>query len=155
MVWVFAPGMMAALLEGRMPWARHPAALLLGVALLLVGTQVYWASLDLPSALGSFLIVAWSVERRPHLGVLAVPASIGAALTYSAYLWHVDVIKEIGSVPLAVIALLAIASAVYLIVERPILTFARQRGASFGAIRGLLTPRGTASGNQPPSEPVR
>lgn len=155
MIWAFVPGMMAALLEGRMSWARHPAVFLVGIVLLLLGTQVYWASLDLPSALGSFFIVVWAVERRPHLGPFAVPASIGAALTYSAYLWHVDVLKEIGPVPVALIALLTIASAIYLIVERPILTLARRRGAAFGTIPVILAPPGAPSGNQAPSESVR
>jgi peptidoglycan/LPS O-acetylase OafA/YrhL len=75
--------------------------------------------MDIASGVGSFLIVAWAVERQPALGFAAVPASIGAALTYSAYLWHVDLLETIPSTPLALAAVVGVSTAVYLIVERP------------------------------------
>ncbi len=124
-VWAFAPGMFVALLEGRMPWAARPVTLALGIALLALGTHIWWASIDLPSGLGSFFVVAWAVERRPNLGPLAIPASIGAALTYSVYLWHVDLLKTIPSTPFALAATVLIASASYLIVERPFIRVGR------------------------------
>lgn len=125
MFWAFAPGMLVALLEGRMPWAGRPVTLALGIALLALGTQIWWASIDLPSVLGSFFIVAWAVERRPSLGRAAIPASVGAALTYSVYLWHVDLLKAIPSTPLALLAIAVVSGAAYLIVERPFIRVGR------------------------------
>ena len=126
MLWAFAPGMLVALLEGRIRWAARPVTLALGIGLLVLGTQVWWASIDLPSGIGSFFIVAWAVERRPSLGPLAIPASIGAALTYSVYLWHVDLLQTIPSTPLALVAIVAVASTAYLIVERPFIGLGRR-----------------------------
>ncbi len=125
MVWAFTPGMFVALLQGRIPWASRSVTLALGIALLVLGTQMSWASIDVVSGLGSFFTVAWAVERRPSLGLLAIPASIGAALTYSAYLWHVDLLKTIPSTPLALVAIVAVASAAYVLVERPFIRLGR------------------------------
>ncbi len=140
MFWAFAPGMLVALLQGRIPWAARPVTLALGIALLVLGLHVWWASIDLPSGVGSFFIVAWAVERRPSLGPLAIPASIGAALTYSVYLWHVDVLKTIPSTPLALLAIVAIASATYVIVERPFIRLGRRLGR-----RAPASPTGTVA----------
>jgi len=126
LIWVFTPGMFVALMEGRMRWAARPATLAFGIALMLLGTRVYWASVDVPSAVGTFLIVAWAVERRPALGPLARPAAIGAALTYSVYLWHVDFLRAIEGPPTALLVTLAVASAVYLTVERPAIRLGRR-----------------------------
>jgi peptidoglycan/LPS O-acetylase OafA/YrhL len=125
-IWVFTPGMFVALMEGRMRCAARPATLAFGIALMLAGTRVYWASIDVPSALGTFLIIAWAVERRPALGPLARPAAIGAALTYSVYLWHVDFLKAIEGPPAALVLTLAVASAVYVTVERPAIRLGRR-----------------------------
>ena len=119
MIWAFAPGMFVALLHGRIRWAAHPAALAIGIALLALGTQVGWASVDLPSALGSFFVIAWAVERRPSVGIARIPIAIGAALTYSAYLWHVDLLKTIPSTAGALSAIVLVSGAAYLFVERP------------------------------------
>ena len=125
MLWAFAPGMFVALLEGQIRWAARPMTLVIGIALLAAGLQSAWASVDVASGFGSFFVIAWAVERRPSLGIAAVPASIGAALTYSVYLWHVDLLKAIPSVPLALIAAVAIASLAYLLVERPFIRLGR------------------------------
>jgi len=150
MFWAFAPGMFVALMEGRMPWAARPATLALGIVLLAIGTEVWWASIDLPSGMGSFFIVAWAVERRPSLGRLAIPASIGAALTYSVYLWHADLLEQIPSTPLALVAIVTVASASYLIVERPFLRvgryLARRRPTSASGSGAVGGPVGTSVG---------
>ncbi len=144
MIWVFTPGMFVALVEGRMPWAARPATLLFGIALLLVGTRMDWASIDLPSALGTFLVVGWTVARRPGLGPLARPAAIGAALTYSVYLWHIDLLTAIDSPLVALGATLAVATAGYLLVERPALhlgqRLARNTPAPNAPVSALATP---------------
>ena len=126
MIWVFTPGMFVAVMQGRMSWAARPATLAFGIALLLFGTMSYWASVDLPSAFGTFLIVGWAVERRPALGPLASPAAVGAALTYSVYLWHVDFLKAIEGPPTALLVTIAVASALYITVERPAIRLGRR-----------------------------
>ena len=128
MLWAFTPGMLVALLEGRIPWAARPLTLAVGIVLLLIGTRVWWSSIDLPSGLGSFFVIAWAVERRPSLGRAAVLASVGAALTYSVYLWHVDLLKTIPSTPLALLAVVVVSSAVYVVVERPFIRVGRYLG---------------------------
>jgi len=144
MIWVFTPGMFVALMEGRMSWAGRPATLMFGIAFLLVGTMVWWPSIDPPSALGTFLIVAWTVERRPALGLLARPAAIGAALTYSVYLWHVDLLSAIDGPFVALLVTIVVASAVYVLVERPMLRLGRRLGrrttAPSGPVSVLATP---------------
>jgi peptidoglycan/LPS O-acetylase OafA/YrhL len=125
MIWAFAPGMLVALLEGRKEWAARPGTLALGIVLLAIGTQAPWLSVDIASGIGTFFVIAWAVERRPSLGVFTRAASIGAALTYSAYLWHVDLLKTIPSAPLALLALVAVSTVAYIAVERPFLRLGR------------------------------
>lgn len=92
------------------------------------------------------------LEGRPQLGPLALPASVGAALTYSAYLWHVDVLRDVEPVGLALIALVAIASAVYVVVERPILLIAGGWVAASGGAASILGVPQSNSTNQATSE---
>ncbi len=98
--------------------------------MLIVGTFSPWASVDVPSALGSLLVVGWTLARRPAFGPLAPLAAAGAALTYSMYLWHVDVIRAFGGGPVSVIAGLAIASVIFVLIERPILRLGRAKRSS-------------------------
>jgi peptidoglycan/LPS O-acetylase OafA/YrhL len=127
MLWAFIPGMLLALLpNGDQRFAR-PWFLVGGIVLLAIGTASPWASLDVPSALGSFLLVAWTIARRPSLGPAAILASVGAALTYSVYLWHVDVIRAFGGGLPSVVACAGIATVVYVVIERPVLRIARSR----------------------------
>ena len=127
MLWAFTPGMFVALLEHRA--SANPVVLLAGIALLVLGTQALWASIDLASAVGAGLVIAWTVARRPTLGWFAPIASVGAALTYAAYLWHVDIIKIAPSTLAAIVVTLVIASASYVLVERPILHLVQSRRA--------------------------
>ena len=126
MLWAFTPGMFVAVLEHDATWFGRPWTLFAGLILLLVGTGAWWASIDVASGLGSFLVVAWTVARRPNLGPIAPLAAAGAAITYSAYLWHVDVIRTVGGGPPMVLILVALAGAIYLGVERPIIRGARR-----------------------------
>lgn len=127
MLWAFVPGMLLALRRDDDQRFASTWFLVAGVALLLVGTFSPWASVDVPSALGSLFVVAWTVTRRPDLGRLAPLAAAGAAVTYSMYLWHVDVIRAIGGGPTSVIAGVAIAGAIYVLIERPILRLGRAK----------------------------
>ena len=126
MLWAFVPGMLLALRPDDRRFASS-WFLVAGIALLLLGTFSPWASVDVPSALGSFFVVGWTVTRQPDLGRLAPLAAVGAAITYSMYLWHVDVIRAFGGGPASVIAGLAIAGAIYVLIERPILRLGRAR----------------------------
>lgn len=126
MIWTFAPGMLAAMSEvGGVRWTAHPAVLAAGVGLVALGTSAPWFSLDLASGVGAGLIVAWCVTRRPMLGAATRLAAVGAALTYSSYLWHVDLIKMTSSGATAILGTLAIAALVYVVVERPVMHWAR------------------------------
>ena len=128
MIWAFIPGMLAAMIEHRgMQWPGRPMVLAAGLGLVAIGTAAPWFSVDFASGLGSGLIVSWCVIRRPSLGVASRLAAIGAALTYSAYLWHVDLIKLTSSVPIALIATVVVAALIYVSVERPLM----QRGRLF------------------------
>ena len=128
MIWAFIPGMLAALVEDRgMRWPGHPMILVAGLGLLAIGTAAPWFSVDLASGLGAGLLVSWCVTRRPSLGAAGRLAAVGAALTYSAYLWHVDLIRVTSSVPVALIATVVIAGLIYVLVERPLM----QRGRVF------------------------
>ena len=140
MLWSFAPGMFVALLEGQIRWAARPMTLVLGVALLAAGTQSAWASVDVASGFGAFFVIAWAVERRPSLGIAAVPASIGAALTYSIYLWHVDLLRVIPSTPVALLVVVVVAGLAYLLVERPFINIGRVLARPL-----VREPRGTIS----------
>jgi peptidoglycan/LPS O-acetylase OafA/YrhL len=128
MLWTFVPGMLLALRRDDDRRFASSWFLVAGIALLVVGTFSPWASVDVPSALGSLFVVAWTVTRRPDLGRLAPLAAAGAAVTYSMYLWHVDVIRAFGGGPMSVILGVAIAGAIYVLIERPILRLGRAKG---------------------------
>jgi peptidoglycan/LPS O-acetylase OafA/YrhL len=140
MLWAFVPGMLLAVRSDDDGRFANRWFLIGGITLLAIGTASPWASVDVPSALGSFLIVAWTVARRPDLGRLAPLAAIGAAVTYSMYLWHVDVIRAVGGGLASVIAGLAIAGVVYVVIERPILRLGRAKGSRLRAPASLQAP---------------
>jgi peptidoglycan/LPS O-acetylase OafA/YrhL len=128
MVWTFVPGMLVALLENGRAAAWFRRLPILGVILLAIGTTSPWPSVDVASAAGAFLLVGWAVSSRPTLGrfaALAPLAAAGAAITYSAYLWHVDLIRALPPV-VDVVAILAVSSLVYVLVEGPAIRFGRR-----------------------------
>jgi peptidoglycan/LPS O-acetylase OafA/YrhL len=129
--WLFVPGMCLAVVEDRLPgWLGTPPVLILGALLVAAGAWVApWVNSDVLTASGSATLVAWVLVRRP-----AMPrwVSLGAALSYAFYLWHVDVIRTVatwGPWPVAAAAALvgtgAIAYASYRFVERPALAAAK------------------------------
>jgi peptidoglycan/LPS O-acetylase OafA/YrhL len=141
MFWSFVPGMLLALRSDDDQRFASPWFLLAGIAMLAVGTFSPWASVDVPSALGSFFVVAWTLSRRPDLGPFAPLAAAGAAITYSMYLWHVDVIRVFGGGLMSVVVAVAIAGTIYTVIERPILRLGRSdrpRGAAPEAIPAAL-----------------
>lgn len=140
MFWAFVPGMLLALRPDGDRRFRSSWFLIAGIALLIVGTSSPWASVDVPSALGSFFIVAWTVARQPDLGRVAPLAAAGAAITYSMYLWHVDVIRASGGGLTAVIAGVAIAGTIYLLIERPILRLGRAKRSRAAPMASMPAP---------------
>ena len=123
MVWAFVPGMLVALWADRSE-LRSPLALVAGIVLLIVGTASPWASIDLPSAIGAFLVVGWVVVAAPDLGRLSSLAAAAAALSYSVYLWHGDLLAAFD--PVVALALtVGVAGLIYAIVERPSIDFGR------------------------------
>jgi peptidoglycan/LPS O-acetylase OafA/YrhL len=139
MVWAFVPGMLVALWADR-PQLRSPLVLVAGIALLIVGTTAPWASIDLPSAFGAFLVVGWVVAVAPDLRRLTSPAAAGAAISYSVYLWHGDLLASFE--PLAALALTtAISTLIYVVVERPSIRLGR---ALMGRQRPAVPAQATA-----------
>ena len=123
MIWAFVPGMLVAQRSGRSE-LRSPIALVAGIALLVVGTSAPWASIDLPSAFGAFLVIGWVVAAAPDLGRLTPLAGAAAAISYSVYLWHADLLATFD--PIAALALtVAVAGLVYAMFERPSIAFGR------------------------------
>jgi peptidoglycan/LPS O-acetylase OafA/YrhL len=121
--------MAVALLAPRLPVGRRGWFLLpIGVALMSWGfaNPLVWSSLDLPGGLGSGFLVAWAVATRPTFHTLAPVVSAGAAMSYSIYLWHGDLIRAIPSAPVALAATCLVAAVVYAGIERPILQRARR-----------------------------
>lgn len=118
-VWAFVPGMLVATLEGSTAAARWFRRLpLLGIVLLILGIRMPVSSVDVLTASGAFLLIGWAVTVRPTFGRLAPVLAIGAAVSYSVYLWHVDLIKALEPA-LALVTTVLVASMVYLAVERP------------------------------------
>jgi acetyltransferase len=123
MVWAFVPGMLVALWADR-PRLRSPFVLVAGIILVIVGTTAPWASIDLPSAFGAFFVVGWVVAVAPDLRRLRSPAAAGAAISYSVYLWHGDLLASFD--PLVALALtIAVAALIYVVVERPSIDLGR------------------------------
>lgn len=114
-LWQFVPGMWLATLSKRPGWWL-PA----GIAL--AALTPAWPFLNLPSVLAGTLLVGWAIGRDVPFARLA---AIGAALTFPVYLWHQDLFRIFG-VPLGLAAVLVVATASYLLVERPVLTFTRR-----------------------------
>jgi peptidoglycan/LPS O-acetylase OafA/YrhL len=143
MLWAFVPGMAVALLEDRMK-AQPIVVLVVGVAILALGTAMGpWASVDLASGLGAGLIVAFAARARIRSRALALVASAGAALSYSVYLWHADVLHAFDLGPALVLTLVA-ATVSYLAVERPMILAGRRLAAGggnwIGQVRSALRP---------------
>lgn len=128
--WAFVPGMLVAEFRPtRLPWL----ALVSGVALIAVSVVFDPPPyLDVAAGAGSGLIVAFLVGR-PALSPRLVPVALAVgAVSYSFYLWHEAIIGAVDRPATwlgAVVALtisLAVASVVYLLVERPAIAIGRR-----------------------------
>ena len=132
--WAFVPGMIVAELEHRRRLADPlpVGVVVLGVVLIGLSVAVNLPSnLDLATAIGAALIVAFIVSRPAGTRIDRVYLAVGA-ISYSAYLWHAAIIDAVdrptptwaGAV-LAVLMTVLVSSAVYMLVERPFNRLAR------------------------------
>jgi peptidoglycan/LPS O-acetylase OafA/YrhL len=123
----FIPGMLLAVVEVKHRRAfaalAHPAALVLGTAILVWGLTPSPIGLELRSGVGAAIVMGWLVQHR-------VPWTSGFAflggMSYAVYLWHVDLLRTFG-VPGLVLVLVG-AAASWVLVERPILGWAHRIG---------------------------
>jgi peptidoglycan/LPS O-acetylase OafA/YrhL len=131
MFWAFVPGMLLARFEGsrHLAWLRSPLVAILGGATMFLGFIVPVNGADSPIAvIGATLLVGFAVAR-PEMRLPRWVAG-GAAITYSAYLWHVDIMRTVRGLPagplLAAIAVVVVASLIYVSIEAPINSRARR-----------------------------
>ena len=126
--WQFAPGMILAAIAVR----QSRTWLVAGV-----GLMAFAAALQpvLPESLGQLrsvpievaatCLIAWGIYARPPLAGLW---AAGAAISYAVYLWHADLLHLFGVWALGLVV--AVASASYLLLERPVLRLAKRWGTA-------------------------
>jgi peptidoglycan/LPS O-acetylase OafA/YrhL len=146
--WQFAPGMILAAIAVR----QSRAWLVVGIGTLAVGAVLQPILPDsigqvrsVPVEIGATCLIAWGIYARPPLAGLW---AAGAAISYAVYLWHADLLKLFGIWALALV--IAVASASYLLLERPVLRFAKRWGTPRAAGRprepsGLAAIEGTGA----------
>jgi peptidoglycan/LPS O-acetylase OafA/YrhL len=135
--WAFVPGMLAAVIEQRLPRGRIRAPLLpVGAVLVFAGLFVNLDSrMDWVTGLGAACLVIWLVDGFPRVPQwLAWAITTAAGASYSFYLWHQEIIRALSDnglegqgllVPLAFLATAAIALAIYHVVELPAMGLGR------------------------------
>jgi peptidoglycan/LPS O-acetylase OafA/YrhL len=145
-LWAFTGGMIVAELHVRghkeMPPAGIAALVATGAILIVAGSVLQFALLDLMTVAGATLLAAGLLQV--HLGRRTrIVAAVAASVSYSFYLWHSWVIDELHApAPVTLLVSLAIASVVYLLVERPILRVGARAVRSLGSARPpLVVPR--------------
>lgn len=137
-LWAFVPGMVVAELEQRGTFARPlPSRVLAGgLALVLLATVVNLPPyFDVLASLGGAALIAYVVSR-PTAGRRFERVFVAAgAISYSVYLWHVMIIVAVdrpdptlGGALLAAVITVAVATVVYLGVERPAMRLAHRLG---------------------------
>jgi peptidoglycan/LPS O-acetylase OafA/YrhL len=131
--WQFAPGMILAAIAVR----QTRAWLVVGIGILAVGAvlqpilpESFGQLRSVPVEVGATCLIAWGIYARPPLAGLW---AAGAAISYAVYLWHADLLKLFGAWALALVV--AVASASYLLLERPVLRFAKRWGTPRAAER--------------------
>jgi peptidoglycan/LPS O-acetylase OafA/YrhL len=123
--YAFVPGMLLAFLEVRRPEVVHRLAAwwapVVGIAFLVLETQLRGFPFALGAAVGTPLLIAWlRTVRVPFARALA----FSGGASYALYLWHKDLFITFGLLGVGWIGLLiaiAGAAASWAFVERPIL----------------------------------
>jgi peptidoglycan/LPS O-acetylase OafA/YrhL len=154
-LWAFAPGMILAELNARRPdllprLGRAPV-LVAGVALLAVSTAIGPLVIDPVAAVGAVLVIGWLLVRP--LSPRLVPAAVAlGALSYSFYLWHEWLVPLVDRPTptfagglLALGLSVAVATVVYLLVERPMIAVGRSVAALAEPDGRQSTPAGLPS----------
>jgi peptidoglycan/LPS O-acetylase OafA/YrhL len=132
MLWAFVPGMVLAILDARGIRLRHPLVLLAGAACLAIGIGFHPQRLDVPTAVGTMLLIGWALTRDVSTTTARLASALGA-ISFALYLWHYDVLQwasglgldRMFAAAIGVSVAIAIAIASYLLVERPAIRFAR------------------------------
>ena len=143
--WAFVPGMVVAHVAARCPERLgilgHPMVLACGLALLAVSIVPNILFPDLPAAVGSALVLGWTLPRsapRPRVSALFIA---GGAVSYSLYLWHEALMaldrppSVLGALASLTIALV-VAGASYLLIERPAIRLGRGITARMRLVAG-------------------
>ena len=148
-LYAFVPGMILAVAEIRRPdrfrRLAHPAVLVVGVVLVVLGCLQMGDPIAFPTGIGTALMMAWLLQHRvPGARPLAF---IGGA-SYAMYLWHRDLLTAFGVFGVVIAAIGASLS--WVIVERPILDRAhriasRWRRAGAEPIEPLAVPSPASS----------
>lgn len=130
--WEFVPGMVVAIVSVHRPdllaiAARRPS-IALGAALVVLGALLGLDQYDVPSVIGSAILVS-AVVASPAIARFPRIVAVAGALSYAVYLWHDSLILLVrthgfwgpGAVAIAAILTFAIASLSWIVIERPAL----------------------------------
>jgi peptidoglycan/LPS O-acetylase OafA/YrhL len=133
--WAFVPGMVVAHVAVRRPdvlvCLHRPGALLLGLVLVACSVDPDIRFPDVAAAIGSAVVLGWLLTCSPPSRPVVTGMAIGAALSYSVYLWHEAVLDSIGrragviGLLSALVVTCAVASVAYVVVERPAIRVGR------------------------------
>lgn len=127
--WAFIPGMVVAYIAVRRPdvlsRAHRPVVPLIGVALVACSVIPDIRFPDVPASVGSAIVLAWLLGCSPPPRHAATGMAVGAALSYSVYLWHEAILDGLGR-PVGIVGVFGgllvtcvVAALAYVLVERP------------------------------------
>lgn len=143
-LWAFAPGMALAHVLAWRPLSAERLAnagfLVAGIGLLAVSAAIGPLLFDPIAAIGTMLVIGWLVAHRLHRRLVPLATALGA-ISYSLYLWHEWIVPSVdrpvstwlGSA-LALGLSIAVASAVFVAVERPLISVGRRVALRFDAV---------------------
>jgi peptidoglycan/LPS O-acetylase OafA/YrhL len=118
--YAFIPGMILAVIEVKhpalFPRLAGPAALAIGIGLVLLGCVQMADPVAIPSGVGTAFLMGWLLQHRVP-GGRALAFAGGAS--YALYLWHRDLFIVVGiwGLPIALIG----AALSWALIERPVL----------------------------------
>ena len=92
MLWAFVPGMVLAVIDAQGVRLRHPVVLMAGAACLAIGIGFHPQRLDVPTAVGTMLVIGWCLTRDVPATAARLASALGA-ISFALYLWHYDVLQ--------------------------------------------------------------